>query len=166
MEPHAAAQAVIDLCREREWTLATAESCTGGLVGAALTALAGASDVYVGGVVAYSNEVKRSQLGVATESLREHGAVSAETAVSMAAGARRALDADVGVSVTGVAGPEGGTAEKPVGLVFITVETPEDQSTERLQLDGDRNAIREGATRRALLLLERVLSQSATKPGA
>ena len=166
MEPHAAAQAVIDLCREREWTLATAESCTGGLVGAALTALAGASDVYVGGVVAYSNEVKRSQLGVATETLREHGAVSAETAVSMAAGARRALDADVGVSVTGVAGPEGGTAEKPVGLVFITVETPEDQSTERLQLDGDRNAIREGATRRALLLLERVLSQSATKPGA
>jgi PncC family amidohydrolase len=166
VEPSAAAQAVIDLCREREWTLATAESCTGGLVGAALTALAGASDVYVGGVVAYSNDVKRSQLGVADETLRDHGAVSAETAVSMAAGARRALDADVGVSVTGVAGPGGGTAEKPVGLVFITVETPEAPSTERLQLDGDRDAIREGATRRALLLLERVLSQSATKPGA
>jgi PncC family amidohydrolase len=161
-----AAQAVIDLCREREWTLATAESCTGGLVGAALTALAGASDVYVGGVVAYSDEVKRSQLGVANETLRKHGAVAAETAMSMAAGARRALEADVGVSVTGVAGPGGGSAEKPVGLVFIAVETPEDQSTERLQLDGDRNAIREGATRRALLLLERVLSQSAKKPGA
>ena len=163
---NAAAQAVIDLCRERSWTLATAESCTGGLVGAALTALAGASDVYVGGVVSYSNEAKRSQLGVPTETLQEHGAVSAETAVSMAAGARRALDADVGVSVTGVAGPGGGTAEKPVGLVFMTVQTPEDESTERLQLDGDRNAIRVGATHRALLLLQRVLSQSATKPDA
>jgi PncC family amidohydrolase len=165
VEPDAAAQAVIDLSRERGWTLATAESCTGGLVGAALTAFAGASDAYVGGIVAYSNEVKRSQLGVEDETLRQCGSVSAETAVSMAAGARRALDADVGVSVTGIAGPGGGTAEKPVGLVFITVQTPDHESTERLQFDGDRHAIRTGATHRALLLLQRVLSQSATKPG-
>jgi PncC family amidohydrolase len=161
-----AAEAVIDFCRARGWTVATAESCTGGLVGAALTAPAGASDVYVGGVIAYSNDVKRVQLGVTEETLRAHGAVSAETAASMAAGARRELDADVAVSVTGVAGPGGGTPEKPVGLVFITVESPDGHFTERLQLSGDRDAIRLGATDAALRLLQRVLSQSATKTGA
>ena len=166
MEGHGAAQAVIDLCRARGWTLATAESCTGGLVGAALTAPAGASDVYVGGVIAYSNEVKRAQLGVTEETLQAHGAVSAETAASMAAGARRELDADLAVSVTGIAGPGGGTPEKPVGLVFMTVESPDGHFAERLQLPGDRDAIRVGATDAALRLLRRVLSQSATKTGA
>ena len=161
-----AAQAVIDLCRKRGWTLSTAESCTGGLVGAALTAPAGASDSYVGGVVAYSNDVKRSQLGVPEQTLREHGAVSAESAVSMASGVRQALCADVGVSVTGVAGPGGGTDEKPVGLVYVTVETPDRDETEKLQLGGGRDAIRSEATAAALHLLQRVLARSATKPGA
>jgi nicotinamide-nucleotide amidase len=165
VEEQGAAEAVIDLCRARRWTLATAESCTGGLVGAALTAPAGASDVYVGGVIAYSNDVKRAQLGVTEETLRAHGAVSAETAASMAAGARRELDADLAVAVTGVAGPGGGTPEKPVGLVFMTVESPDGPVTERLQLSGDRDAIRVGATDAALRLLQRVLSQSATKTG-
>ena len=160
------AQAVIDLCRERGWTLASAESCTGGLVGAELTALAGASDVYVGGVIAYSNEVKRTELGVAKETLQEHGAVSAETAAEMAAGVRRALSADIAVSDTGIAGPGGGTAEKPVGLVFLAVTSPDGDTTERLQLAGDRHAIRERAKDEALDLLRRVLSQSATKTGA
>jgi PncC family amidohydrolase len=135
-------------------------------VGAALTAPAGSSDAYVGGVVAYSNDVKRSQLGVPEETLREHGAVSAETAVRMATGVRQALHADVGVSVTGVAGPGGGTEEKPVGLVYVYVESPDGDETEKLQLGGDRNAIRSEATAAALRLLQRVLSRSATKPGA
>ena len=156
------AQAVIDLCRQHGWTLATAESCTGGLVGAALTTLAGASDAYAGGVIAYSNDVKRSQLGVPDETLRAHGAVSAETAASMAAGARRALRADVAVSVTGVAGPGGGTAEKPVGLVYIAVESPVGDLTERLQLHGDRDSIRTDATSAALRLLQRHLTQGST----
>jgi nicotinamide-nucleotide amidase len=159
---HETAQAVIDLCREHGWTLATAESCTGGLVGAALTTLAGASDVYVGGVIAYSNDVKRSQLGIPDETLRAHGAVSAETAVSMAAGARRALDADVAVSVTGVAGPGGGSPDKPVGLVYITVSSPDGDATEKLQLDGDRERIRTDATSAALQLLHRHLTQGST----
>ena len=166
MGARGAAQAVIDLCRERGWTLASAESCTGGLVGAELTALAGASDVYVGGVIAYSNDVKRTQLGVAKETLQAHGAVSAETAAEMAAGVRRALAADVGVSDTGIAGPGGGTPEKPVGLVFLAVTSPDGDVSERLQLEGDRQAIREQATDEALHLLRRVLSQSATKTGA
>jgi PncC family amidohydrolase len=160
------AQAVIDLCRERGWTLATAESCTGGLVGAALTTRAGASDAYVGGVIAYSNDVKRSQLAVPHETLRAHGAVSAEIAASMASGARRALNADVAVSVTGVAGPGGGTPEKPVGLVYITVESPDGDATERLQLDGDRERIRRDATSAALRLLHRHLTQGSTNARA
>lgn len=166
MENPETAQAVIDLCRGRGWTLATAESCTGGLVGAALTTRAGASDAYVGGVIAYSNDVKRSQLAVPDETLRAHGAVSAETAVSMAAGARRALNADVAVSVTGVAGPGGGTAEKPVGLVYITVESPDGDATEKLQLEGDRARIRRDATSAALRLLHRHLTQGSTNTRA
>ena len=100
---------VLELCREAGLTLATAESCTGGLVSARLTSVPGASEVFVGGVVSYSNEAKRRLLGVRGEILSEYGAVSAETAAAMAAGAREALDADVAVAVTGVAGPDGGT---------------------------------------------------------
>jgi PncC family amidohydrolase len=165
-DERAAAEAVLELCRARGWTLASAESCTGGLVGARLTDVPGASAVYVGGVVAYSDDVKRSQLGVPDETLRQHGAVSAETAEHMAAGARRALAADVAVSVTGVAGPSGGTSEKPVGLVFLAAKSPDGDFAERLLLDGDRHAIREQATVRALRFLEEVLSQDATKTGA
>jgi PncC family amidohydrolase len=110
--------------------------------------------------------VKRSQLGVPEETLREHGAVSAETAVGMATGVRQALHADVAVSVTGVAGPGGGTEAKPVGLVYVCVEWPNGEETEKLQLGGSRDAIRSEATAAALRLLERVLSRSATKPGA
>jgi PncC family amidohydrolase len=154
------AERVLELCRAREWTLATAESSTGGLVGARLTDVAGASDVYVGGVVAYSDDVKRSHLDVSNETLRQHGAVSAETAAAMAAGARRRLGADVSVAVTGIAGPGGGTPEKPVGLVFIAVESPDGDSSEKLQLTGDRGTIRSGTTSAALRLVHRLLTQS------
>ena len=154
------AEAVLELCRALGWTLATAESSTGGHVGARLTDVPGASDVYVGGVVAYSDDVKRSHLDVSDETLRQHGAVSAETAAAMAAGARRRLGADVSVAVTGIAGPGGGTPEKPVGLVFIAVELPDGDSTEKLQLTGDRGTIRSGTTSAALRLVHRLLTQS------
>jgi PncC family amidohydrolase len=156
------AEAVLELSRARGWTLATAESCTGGLVGARLTEVPGASDAYVGGIVAYSDDVKRAQLAVRAETLREHGAVSAETAAEMATGARHTLAADVAVAVTGVAGPGSGTPDKPVGLVYVTVESPDGDSTERLHLEGDRQAIRAQATAAALRLLRRHLTQTLT----
>ena len=151
---------VLDLARARGLTLATAESCTGGMVAARLTSVPGSSDVFVGGVVSYSNEVKARELGVPEAVLSAHGAVSEETAAAMAAGARDRLGADVAVAVTGVAGPGGGTAEKPVGLVFLHAETPEAAATRRLDLPGNRQAIRARATVAALHLLRTLLSQS------
>ncbi|HZB86453.1 MAG TPA: CinA family nicotinamide mononucleotide deamidase-related protein [Gaiellaceae bacterium] len=154
------AELVLDLCRNAGLTLATAESCTGGLVGARLTDVPGSSDVFLGGIVAYSDEAKRRQLGVAEELLREHGAVSGAVAAAMAKGAQTALGADVAVAVTGVAGPGGGTAEKPVGLVFIHAESPDGDSARKLQLPGDRGAIRARATAVALHALRQLLTRS------
>jgi nicotinamide-nucleotide amidase len=151
---------VLDLARAQGLTLATAESCTGGLVAARLTSVPGSSDVFVGGVVAYSNEVKAAELGVSEEVLSTYGAVSAEAAEAMAAGARARLGADVAVSVTGVAGPGGGTPEKPVGLVFVHAEGPDGALARRVDIPGDRGAIRARATVTALHLLRTLLSQS------
>lgn len=153
---------VLDQCRQAGLTLATAESCTGGLVSARLTAVPGASEVFVGGVVSYSNGAKRRLLGVPGEILSEHGAVSAETAAAMAAGAREALDADVALAVTGVAGPEGGTPGKPVGLVFLHVQAPEREAALRLELPGDREAVQIRSAASVLHLLRRVLTQPDT----
>jgi nicotinamide-nucleotide amidase len=150
---------VLDLCREQGLTLATAESCTGGLVAARLTAVPGSSEAFVGGVVAYSNEVKAGELGVPEAVLERHGAVSAEAAEAMAAGARERLGADVAVSVTGVAGPGGGTPEKPVGLVFLHAEGPDGSLARRLDFPGDRDANRGRATAAALHLVRTLLSQ-------
>ena len=155
---------VLDLCRAQGLTLATAESCTGGLIGARLTAVAGSSEVFVGGVVAYSDAVKESQLGVPAALLEEHGAVSAEVGAAMAAGARRALDADLAVADTGIAGPGGGSAEKPVGLVFLAVDGPAGARATRAQLGGDREAVRFRATALALHMLRRELSRTGTDP--
>jgi len=124
----------LDLCRARGLTLATAESCTGGMVAARLTSVPGSSDVFVGGVVAYANTVKASELGVAQEVLDQHGAVSAETAAAMAHGVRARLGVDIGVAVTGVAGPGGGTEEKPVGLVFVHAVGPDGEEARRTEL--------------------------------
>lgn len=154
------AEIVLALARARGWTLATAESCTGGMVGARLTDVAGSSDVFVGGVVAYANEVKSALLDVPDDVLERYGAVSAETAEAMTAGARRALGADVAVSVTGVAGPGGGTPDKPVGLVFLHAQTPEGGEGVRLELPGDRARIRSRATAIVLHLLRRILTRS------
>jgi nicotinamide-nucleotide amidase len=151
---------VLELARGRGFTIGAAESCTGGLVSARLTSVPGSSDVVVGGVVAYDDRVKLDGLGVPAEVLERHGAVSAETATAMAAGVRRALAVDIGVSVTGVAGPGGGTPEKPVGLVFIHAETPDESRGIELHLPGNRDAVRRRSAASALHLLRRVLSQS------
>jgi nicotinamide-nucleotide amidase len=155
---------VVDLCRELGLSLATAESCTGGLLGARLTDVPGASDVFVGGIIAYANDVKQKRLGVPAALLREHGAVSAEVAAAMAAGARAKLGADLAVADTGIAGPTGGTPEKPVGLVYVAVEGPEGALTRRFQLPGDREAVRARTTALALHMARRFLTRSATDP--
>ena len=137
--------------RERGLKIATAESCTGGLVAGALTAIAGSSDVYERGWVTYSNEAKREQLGVSAALLEAHGAVSSEVAEAMAKGALHRSQADVSVSVTGIAGPGGGSAEKPVGLVFIGLARKDGWSqVERCQFDGDRDSVRAQTVTRAL----------------
>jgi nicotinamide-nucleotide amidase len=159
------AEIVLGLARERGLTLATAESCTGGLVAGRLTAVPGSSDVFRGGVVAYADDVKAKELGVPPALLEAHGAVSAEAARAMAEGARSQLDADVAVSTTGVAGPGGGTEEKPVGLVFLHVTGPEGEEVRRIDLPGDREMIRGRATTAALHLLRRHLTQSRDESG-
>jgi nicotinamide-nucleotide amidase len=154
------AELVIGLCRARGLTIATAESCTGGLVAARLTDIPGASDVVAGGIVAYANEVKSRELGVPEELIAEHGAVSAEVAGAMAAGVRRRLGVDVGIAVTGIAGPDGGTPEKPVGLVYHHVSAPDGDEAQHFSLPGDRDTIRSRATIAALHLARRVLTRS------
>jgi len=155
---------VLDGCRGRGWTLATAESCTGGLVGARLTDIAGASDVFLGGVVAYANGTKVRELGVPEDVLAAHGAVSAETAAAMAAGARDTLGADVAVAVTGIAGPGGGSDEKPVGLVHLHASSPDGDDFRRVVLRGDRDAIRQRATVLALHLVRTLLARNGAPP--
>jgi competence/damage-inducible protein CinA-like protein len=151
------AEIVLDRCRERRLTLATAESCTGGMVAARLTAVPGASDVYVGSIVAYANEVKEKSLGVSVDVLEAHGAVSSEAAAAMARGLRERLGADVAVAVTGVAGPAGGSSEKPVGLVFAHAVGPDGEKSVRSELPGDRDMIRGRATAASLHLVRRLL---------
>ncbi len=150
-------QVVLALARERHLTLATAESCTGGLVGAALTAVAGASESYVGGVVSYADSVKTGVLGVDRRLLDEVGAVSREVAEAMANGCVRASGADLAVAVTGIAGPGGGTADKPVGTVWFAVAGPRGSVTLLRHLPGDRETVRTGAVMTALDLLRRTL---------
>ncbi|HKN63046.1 MAG TPA: nicotinamide-nucleotide amidohydrolase family protein [Gaiellaceae bacterium] len=151
---------VLSLAGARGLRLATAESCTGGMVATRLTDVPGSSASFVGGVVAYADEVKRSELGVPEELLAEHGAVSEEVAAAMAEGARRRLGADVAVSVTGIAGPEGGTPEKPVGRVYIHAAGPDGSLARMLDLPGERRQIRVRATVTALHLLRALLTGS------
>jgi nicotinamide-nucleotide amidase len=151
---------VLEACRARSLTLATAESCTGGLVAARLTSVPGSSDVFLGAVVAYADAVKAAELGVPESALERYGAVSAEVAAAMAAGARERLHADVAVSVTGVAGPGGGTEEKPVGLVYLHAEGVDGSLARELTLPGEREAIRRRATVAALHLVRTLLARS------
>jgi nicotinamide-nucleotide amidase len=162
------AESTLAACRARGWRVATAESCTGGLVAAALTAIAGSSDVFERGFIAYSNEAKSELLGVPLATILAHGAVSAETAAAMAEGAVVRTAVDLAVSVTGIAGPGGGSAQKPVGLVFLALARPGAScQTERHLLPGDRGAVRGGALRLTLSLIDAAArgSERAEGPG-
>ena len=143
-------ETVTALLRSRGETAAVAESCTGGGLGALLTSEGGASEVFLGGVIAYGNGVKEAALGVPSEVIVTHGAVSLEAAGAMAEGAIRATGADWGVSVTGIAGPGGGSESKPVGLVYVGVVGPGTDAVEELRLRGGRQQIRDRASARAL----------------
>jgi nicotinamide-nucleotide amidase len=148
-------EVVLDGLRARGHTLATAESCTGGLVSAGLTGVAGASEVFVGGVVSYSNAVKERLLGVSRAALETHGAVSEEVARAMASGVRERLQADWGVAITGIAGPGGGSAEKPVGLVHWAVAGPAGIAARKAVFGGGRDAVRMWSVNAVLDLLRR-----------
>ncbi len=144
-------------CAARGLTVATAESCTGGLVAHLITEVPGSSAYLRGGVVAYADDVKRSILGVPTDVLAAHGAVSAQVALAMADGVRHALGTDLGVAVTGVAGPDGGSEAKPVGLVYVAVSGLGRPEVRRFLWSGDRAANKRSSAEAALgMLLERV----------
>ena len=148
------AEAVLAACRRRGWHLATAESCTGGLVAAALTAVADSSDVVERGFVTYSNEAKIELLGVPAETIAAHGAVSAQIAAAMARGAVARTPADLAVSITGIAGPGGGTPQKPVGLVYLGAARRGGACRVECRVfPGDRTAIRDAALVLALEML-------------
>ena len=152
------AAVVLDACRRRGLTIAVGESCTGGLLGARLTSVPGSSDVVLGGVIAYSNAVKTAELGVPEAMIAEHGAVSEPVARQMAAGARARLGAAVGVGITGVAGPGGGTPEKPVGTVWVAVDVEgAEPRAVRNPFVGDRDEIRFRAAQFALDLVRRAV---------
>lgn len=155
--------AVATVLRQGRLTVAVAESCTGGLLGAVLTALPGASDYMRGGVIAYADSVKADLLGVSRHELATHGAVSEPVALAMAEGVRRRCHAGIGLSVTGVAGPDGGSPEKPVGLIFVAAATGEGARSSRLEGDSGREANRARAVREALrLCMETALSPPPT----
>lgn len=147
------AEKLVALLKAQGLTCATAESCTGGGVGSAITAVPGSSAVFAGGVISYSNEVKAEILGVSREDLNRVGAVSSEVAAQMAEGVRKLLKVDLAVSLTGIAGPDGGSAEKPVGLVWFGLATKDGVRTEKAIFRGDRARVREQAITHALGML-------------
>ena len=148
------------LLMERGYRLALAESCTGGMLAAMLTEPPGSSRYFVGGVVAYADEVKVALLGVAPETLAAYGAVSEQVAREMAAGARRVAGAEASASITGIAGPDGGTPEKPVGTVWIGASVGDRTACRLYTFDGDRDAVRRASAHAALELVESLLEES------
>ena len=149
---------------EREWRIATAESCTGGLLAKRLTDTAGSSKTFERGWVTYSNDAKLEALGVSKDDLAAHGAVSAAIAEQMARGARERAKAEVGVGITGIAGPDGATPDKPVGLVFIAISSPLGEAVRRFQFVGTRSAVRERSAQTALDLVRRQLAGLTLDP--
>jgi PncC family amidohydrolase len=144
------AEKIIQLYQARDLTIATAESCTGGLIATALTAIPGSSAVFERGYVTYSNESKTDALGVPASLIETYGAVSEEVAAHMARGTRAQARTDVAVSVTGIAGPDGGTKEKSVGLVYVGISSASHQEARRFQFSGNRDDIRKQAAIKAL----------------
>ena len=157
MEPlYALAEELGLTLKAKGWQLATAESCTGGGVAQAITMIAGSSEWFVGGVVAYANECKTSMLNVPASLIQDHGAVSQAVAIAMVQGALISMRADVAVSTTGIAGPTGGVPGKPVGTVWMACATCEGVQTERKVFAGDRHAVRAQATEHALRMILRM----------
>jgi nicotinamide-nucleotide amidase len=154
------AAVVLESCRARRLTLAVAESCTGGMLGARLTAIPGSSDVVLGGVIAYDDAVKREQLGVSAAVIEANGAVSEQVVRAMASGVRELLKAGAAMAITGVAGPGGGTPEKPVGTVWIAVDVGGVVESRLLRLWGDRDEVRQRSAQAVLELLRRTLASA------
>jgi len=152
-----------DALLARRWTCAVAESCTGGLVGARLTSIPGASAWFAGGIISYANSVKEKLLGVSQTDLKQYGAVSEAVVKAMALGACRATGANAGVSLSGVAGPDGGTPDKPVGTVWIGVAVSGKAGGFLLHFDGSRDDIRSEAARAAIELLARAVDESSAE---
>ncbi len=150
---------VVRLLNEKKLTLVTAESCTGGMISAKLVAVPGVSEVFLAGLVTYANKAKRRFLSVKKNSLKEHGAVSEKVAKQMAIGAKKSMKADAAISVTGIAGPGGGTLKKPVGLVYIGCTVCDKTKVIKRNFTGSRQEIREAATQEALTLLYNCLKE-------
>ncbi len=153
----ALAATILEQCKAKGYTLACAESCTGGLISAALTDISGSSTVFTHGFITYANQAKIMMLGVSAEDIEKFGAVSETIARQMAEGARRVSGADIAVATTGIAGPSGGTPQKPVGLVFVAVATLEKTVVEQLQLKGNRQEIRGQTVEYALKMLQQFI---------
>jgi len=150
---------MVDLLRERKWHLSTAESCTGGLIAASITDIAGSSDVFDGSIVSYSNRIKNEQLDVAEEILRDHGAVSAECVTAMVNNLCRKFKTETGIAVSGIAGPGGGSAEKPVGLVYIAVRAGDRFKVQKCHFPGTRDSVRRHTVSAAWFALRELLLQ-------
>ena len=154
------AKKLVSISAEKQVTFGTAESCTGGLISAFVTDIAGASAVFFGGIVSYDNSIKKNLLGVRAQTLVEKGAVSPETAQEMSLGALRALQVDYAVAVTGIAGPGGGTAQKPVGLVYISTASQNEVTVTENHFSGTREEIRLQTVEKALSLLIAAIERS------
>ena len=161
MDTYMLAQSIGELLNQQHLTLGVAESCTGGMIAACITDIGGSSAYFAGGVVAYSNTVKTRLLGVPTRMLERYGAVSAETVMSMARGAQKRLNVDVTLATTGIAGPSGGTTDKPVGLTYIGLVSPRGELWRKYIWKGDRRENREQSTRAALELLQEHLESGS-----
>lgn len=147
------ARAAASFLSETGMTLAVAESCTGGLITHLLTEVPGISSSFLMGVVAYSNQAKINQLAVPEKTILAHGAVSEQVALAMASGVRRAASADIGIAVTGIAGPTGGSPEKPVGLVYVAISGPDGEYAHKFNFEGTRSGIKEKAAAAALEII-------------
>ena len=160
-----AAHALVHELSAQGKNLATVESCTGGQVGTAITAISGSSSVYPGGVVTYSNELKHKLVSVQESTLEAHGAVSSQTAIEMAKGGQAALGSDYAIAITGIAGPTGGTDVKPVGTVWICVAGPNQLDCRRFVFVGNRGVVRSGSVYSALIMVRQQLAgELATLP--
>ncbi|MGD9379790.1 MAG: CinA family protein [candidate division WOR-3 bacterium] len=150
-------QQIARLLKARKLTISVCESCTGGMLGAALTRVSGSSEYFLGGIIAYADAVKKKVVGVKARVLGRYGAVSAESACEMARGVQQRLQSDISVAVTGIAGPTGGSVEKPIGTVFIAIARDKGVRVRRFRFKGTRERIRRSACLRALELLKQEL---------